>query len=109
MPSLHHQWTIKSKRFDKELVAGCRLAAERQGMAMGDWCVEALREAVRVTLTGPGAGSPPARLEDVAGTLAEMITTMAETQEQRLAQIGRDQAIRLDAIRRETKRGRWRR
>jgi hypothetical protein len=36
MPSLSHQWTIKSRRFAKELVTGCRLAAERQGMAMGD-------------------------------------------------------------------------
>jgi DNA anti-recombination protein RmuC len=45
----------------------------------------------------------------VAGTLAAMITTMAATQEQRLAQIGREQATRLEAIRRETKGGRWRR
>jgi hypothetical protein len=46
----------------------------------------------------------------VADTLAEMITAMAatltQTQEQRLVQIGREQ---FDAIRREAKRGRWRR
>ena len=78
MPSLSHQWTIKSRRFDKELVTGCRLAAERQGMAMGDWCVEALREAARVTLTGPGAASPPARLEDVADVLSARLAEAVE-------------------------------
>ena len=85
MPSLSHQWTIKSRRFDKELVTGCRLAAERQGMAMGDWCVEALREAARVTLTGPGSAPPPARLEDVADVLSVRLAMaeqrMAETVE----------------------------
>ena len=69
-PALRNQWTVKSKRIDQELVTGCRLAAERQGMAMSDWCVETLREAARVTLTGPGAASPPARLEDVADVLS---------------------------------------
>ena len=107
MPSLSHQWTLKSKRFDKELVAGCRLAAERQGMAMGDWCVETLRERSQAILKGDEAPAhPPARLEDVAGTLAELVKGMTATQEQRLAQIGREQ---LEAIRREAKRGRWRR
>src|SRR5215208_3747311 len=43
-----------------------------------------------------------ARPEDVAGTLAEMTTTMAAMQEQRLAQIERDQAVRLDALQRST-------
>ena len=51
MPSLSHQWTIKSKRFDKELVTGCRLAAERQGMAMGDWCVNLTVSEIMLLMT----------------------------------------------------------
>ena len=69
-PALRNQWTIKSKRIDQELMNGCKMAADRQGMAMGDWCVETLREASRVTLTGPGAASLPAQLEDVADVLS---------------------------------------
>ena len=77
-PTLRHQWTIKSKRFDQELVTGCRLAAERQGMAMGDWCVETLREAARLTLSGPGAASLPAKLEDVADVLSARLALAVE-------------------------------
>jgi hypothetical protein len=51
-------------------------------MAMGDWCVETLREASRVTLTGPGAASPPARLEDVA----DVLTARLALAEQRMAE-----------------------
>jgi hypothetical protein len=74
-----------------------------------------LREWAQAILKGDEAPAhpPPARLEDVTGTLADMITTMAstltQTQIERRAQIERDQAARLDAIRRETRRGRWRR
>jgi hypothetical protein len=87
MPSLSHQWTIKSKRFDKELVTGCRLAAEKQGMAMGDWCVETLRERAQAILKGDEAPAhpPPARLEDVADVLSARLALaeqrMAETVE----------------------------
>jgi hypothetical protein len=86
MPSLSHQWTIKSRRFDKELVAGCRLAAERQGMAMGDWCVDTLRERSQQILKDEApAHPPPARLEDVADVLSARLALaeqrMAETVE----------------------------
>jgi hypothetical protein len=47
-------------------------------MAMGDWCVETLREAARVTLTGPGSASPPARLEDVANMLSARLAEAVE-------------------------------
>jgi hypothetical protein len=92
-PTLRNQWTIKSKRIDQELVNGCRMAAERQGMAMGDWCIEILREGVRNTLTGSGDerptnAAPPARLEDVADALtarmAEAFTTLAQQQNERM-------------------------
>ena len=79
MPSLSHQWTIKSKRFDKELVTGCRLAAERQGMAMGDWCVETLRERSQAILRDEApAHPPPARLEDVADVLSARLALAVE-------------------------------
>ena len=77
------QWTIKSKRIDAELQNGCRMAAERQGMAMGDWCVEALRAASRAVLTGDDGGAaartPPARLEDVAASLTTPMDAMFGT------------------------------
>ena len=78
-------------------------------MAMGDWCVETLRERSQAILKGDEAPAhpPPARIATIE--LAEMITSMTATQEQRLAQIEQDQAVRLEAIRREAKRGRWRR
>jgi hypothetical protein len=51
------QWTIKSKRLDAELQNACRMASERQGMPLGDWCAETLREGAREVLTGE-AGPP---------------------------------------------------
>jgi hypothetical protein len=73
-------------------------------------CVETLRERSQAILKDEApAHPPPAKLEDVAGTLAELVRGMAQTQEQRLVQIEQDQAARLEAIRRETRRGRWRR
>src|SRR5687767_7201844 len=91
-PALRNQWTIKSKRIDQELMNGCKMAADRQGMAMGDWCVEVLREGVRKTLTSSADDGqktpPPARLEDVADVLtarmAEAFGTLAQQQSERL-------------------------
>jgi DNA anti-recombination protein RmuC len=107
------QWTLKAREFDAEFMNLVRMAAARQGQTITAFVADTLRERAQQIMKGDDGGTPrntpPARLEDVAGTLAEMITTMAETQEQRLAQIEQDQAARLDAIRRETRRGRWRR
>jgi hypothetical protein len=104
------QWTIKSKRIDPELQNACRMAAERQGMAMGDWCVETLRAGAVAVLKGDDggtpAGTPPARLEDVAAELTakvdQMFGTLAERQAETLARFQTEQERRL-------RRSRWRR
>ena len=111
------QWTLKAREFDAEFMNLVRMAAARQGQTITSFVADTLRERAQQIMKGDDAATPrntpPARLEDVAGTLADMITTMAstltQTQDERLAQIEREQAIRLDAIRRETRRGRWRR
>lgn len=68
------QWTIKSRRLDAELQNACRLAAGRQGMAVGDWIAESLRTAALGVLTNDdgtprGTPPPPVRLEDVRDEL----------------------------------------
>jgi hypothetical protein len=110
------QWTLKGP-FDAEFMALVKKASERQGQTIVAFGADTLRERSQAILKGDDNGTPrntpPARLEDVAGTLADMITnmtsTLTQTQEERLAQIEREQAARLDAIRRETRRSRWRR
>jgi hypothetical protein len=90
-PALRNQWTIKSKRIDQELLTGCKMAADRQGMAMGDWCVEVLREGVRKTLTNSGddspKASPPARLEDVAATILSAFEQHRMAVDQRIGEL----------------------
>ena len=90
-PALRNQWTIKSKRIDQELMNGCKMAADRQGMAMGDWCVEVLREGVRKTLTNSGddspKASPPARLEDVAATILSAFEQHRVAVDQRIGEL----------------------
>jgi hypothetical protein len=90
-PALRNQWTIKSKRIDQELLNGCKMAADRQGMAMGDWCVEILREGVRKTLTNSGddspKASPPARLEDVAATILSAFEQHRVAVDQRIGEL----------------------
>lgn len=100
------QWTIKSRRVDAELQNACRMAAERQGMSLGDWCAESLLAAAHAILKADGGGTPgstpPARIEDVAADLTarmgEMFGTLAQQQTERLARIER-----------AGRRGRWRR
>ena len=107
------QWTIKSRRVDTELENVCRMAAERQGMSLGDWCAESLLAAAHAILKADGGGTPgstpPARLEDVAADLTarvgEMFGTLAERQAAALARFECEQAERLARMRR----GRWRR
>jgi hypothetical protein len=90
-PALRNQWTIKSKRIDQELMNGCKMAADRQGMAMGDWCVEILREGVRKTLSNSTedtpAASPPARLEDVAATILSAFEQHRAAVDQRIGEL----------------------
>jgi hypothetical protein len=90
-PALRNQWTIKSKRIDQELLTGCKMAADRQGMAMGDWCVEILRDGVRKTLTNSGddspKASPPARLEDVAATILSAFEQHRGAVDQRIGEL----------------------
>ena len=79
------------------------------GQTLTAFVADTLRQRATEVLKGedtPPAHPAPVRLEDVTTELAEMVRGMAATQEQRLAQIGREQ---LEAIRREAKRGRWRR
>ncbi len=85
------QWTLKSKRLDAELQNACRMAAERQGMPVGDWCAETLREGAREVLTGdrPPSPPPPARLEDVRDALlGEVERRMVELVERLAPQAG---------------------
>ena len=90
-PTLRNQWTIKSKRIDQELMNGCKMAADRQGMAMGDWCVEILREGARKTLTNSGNDSSkaslPTRLEDVAATILSAFEQHRMAVDQRIGEL----------------------
>ena len=111
------QWTIKHADVGPEFQNLVRMAAERQGMTVGAFTVETLRERAQAILKGDGEGTPqrtpPARLEDVADALTtrmgEMFATLARQQDDRLAALERQQAERLAAMEREARRGRWRR
>jgi hypothetical protein len=94
------RWTIKHADLGPEFMALVKKAAERQGQTVGSFVLDTLRERAHQILKGDEAPAHlPARLETTE--LAELVRGMA--------QIGREQAVRLDAIRRETRRGRWRR
>src|SRR4051812_18848102 len=64
------QWTIKHADVGPEFQTLVRMAAERQGMTVGGFVVEILRERATALLKGDGEGTPqrgtpPARIEDV--------------------------------------------
>src|SRR3954462_324811 len=59
------QWTLKSKLLDPETLNAMRLAADKAGMALGDWAATKLREAALAELGRPvEKPQPPARVED---------------------------------------------
>jgi Protein of unknown function (DUF1778) len=98
-------WTLKGHEFDPEFMAAVRMAAAAQGQTLTAFVADTLRQRATEVLKGedaPPAHPTPIRLEDVTTELAELVRGMAET-------LTREQATRLEAIRRETKRGRWRR
>jgi hypothetical protein len=102
------RWTLKHADLGPDFMALVKKAVLRQGQTVGSFVLDTLRERSQAILKDEApTHPPPARIETTE--LAELVRGMAQTQEQRLAQIGREQATRLDAIRRETKRGRWRR
>ena len=99
------QWTLKAREFDAEFMNLVRLAAARQGQTITAFVADTLRQRATEVLKGedaPPAHPAPVRLEDVTTELAELVRGMAET-------LTREQATRLDAIRRATRRSRWRR
>ena len=124
------QWTIKHGEIGPEFQTLVRKAAERQGMTVGAFVVETLRERATGILKGEEGtprSTPPARIEDVADALSARLAEMGE----RLAtaQAERDWATteRMERLEREmaeqrarmerqwadeqraARRGRWRR
>ena len=123
-PKTRGQMAIKSKRLDAEWQLLVKKAAERAGMGIGDFIVEAARARAQAVLKsepedGIPAGNPPARLEDVAGALTGAVTKLAdelrrehdasaERQAQALATLHQEQAEALSRLERQARRGRWR-
>ena len=106
------RWTIKHADLGPEFMALVKKAALRQGQTVGSFVLDTLRERSQAILKDEApTHPPPARIATIE--LAEMITsmtaTLTQTQEQRLAQLSREQATRLEAIRRATRRSRWQR
>jgi uncharacterized protein (DUF1778 family) len=117
------QWTIKHADVGPEFQNLVRMAAERQGMTLGAFVVETLRERATAILKGQEGTpqrTPPARLEDVADVLAEAVKkavadelrrehdASAERQAQALATLHQEQAEALSRLERQARRGRWR-
>ena len=110
------QWTLKHADIGPEFQNLVRMAAERQGMTVGAFVVETLREAATAIVKGEAGtprGTPPAKLEDVADALAarftEHVGRLAEEQREALGRFEREQVERLAELQRQGRRGRWRR
>jgi hypothetical protein len=123
-PKTRGQMAIKSKRLDADWQLLVKKAAERAGMGIGDFIVEAARARAQAVLKsepedGIPAGNPPARLEDVAGALTGAVEKLgaelrrehdatAERQAQALDALRQEQAAALAKLERQARRGRWR-
>jgi hypothetical protein len=88
-PKTRGQMAIKSRRLTPEWQARVKKAAERAGMGIGDFIVEASDARALAILKnqpeeGIPAGTPPARLEDVVdriAVLADAVAQLAQGQE----------------------------
>ena len=108
------QMAIKSRRLDAEWQALVRKAAERSGLGVGDFIVEACRARALAVLKGEPeegipSGIPPARQEDMRDLIREMLAELRQEQAaavERLAQEQRDAVARLE---RQSRKGLWRR
>lgn len=105
------QWTIKHADLGPEFQTRVRKAAERQGMTVGAFVVETLRERATAILKKEGEdgtpqSTPPARLEDVADVLSQRLEQAMAAAAERLA---REQAHAFAKIEEQARRGRWRR
>jgi hypothetical protein len=123
-PKTRGQMAIKSKRLDADWQLLVKKAAERAGMGIGDFIVEAARARAQAVLKsepedGIPAGNPPARLEDVAGALTGAVEKLgaelrrehdatAERQAEALDALRHEQAAALAKLERQARRGRWR-
>jgi hypothetical protein len=122
-PKTRGQMAIKSKRLDADWQLLVKKAAERAGMGIGDFIVEAARARALAVLKnepedGIPAGSPPARLEDVADALSKAVEKLADEQAQALEAVRQqgealerralEQSATLAALQRVSRRGRWR-
>jgi hypothetical protein len=91
-PDTRIQWTLKGP-FDSEFMALVKKAAERQGQTIVAFVADTLRDRSQAILKGDDGdtprNTPPARLEDVSGTLAELLTMAKEEREARQAQAER--------------------
>jgi uncharacterized protein (DUF1778 family) len=96
------QWTLKGYEFDAEFMNLIRMAAGRQGQTLAAFVADTLRERATAILKAQEdvtpLGTPPVRVEDAVAELRESVT-----------ELGRRQAEELAAMRREARRGRWRR
>jgi hypothetical protein len=91
-PDTRIQWTLKGP-FDTEFMALVKKAAERQGQTIVAYVADTLRDRSQAILKGDDGdtprNTPPARLEDVSGTLAELLAMAKEEREARQAQAER--------------------
>jgi uncharacterized protein (DUF1778 family) len=106
------QVTIKGREVTDEWETLIRTAASRSGLTAADFIVSYTTAAAQSVLKGASAvpAAVPARLEDVADRLAaqmqEQLALQAAEQETRLQAALAEQVA---ALRRENRRGRWRR
>ena len=83
------QWTIKHADVGPEFQQLVRVAAERQGMTVGAFVVETLRERAQTIIKGNEGTpprTPPARLEDVADSLLAAVEQRLTAMEERMAE-----------------------
>lgn len=110
------QWTIKHADIGPEFQNLVRMAADRQGMTVGAFVVETLRERATGIIKGEEGtphGTPPARLEDVADVLSarltEVVDRLRQEQTEIISRLERDLSERRTEEQRLVRRGRWRR
>ena len=106
------QIALKGHRIDDEWEALIKAAAGKNGQTFADFVVDVTRHAAQAIMKGEPAlpaALPAPRLEDVAASLVARMADMAAEQRAATEQLRLEQAERMAALERQTRRARWRR
>jgi len=106
------QVSLKGHSITNEWEQLVKTAAGRNGQTVADFVVDVTRDAAQAILKGEAAvpAALPARPEELVDRLAEAMARRADEQAAQLAeQMRRVQSDALSELRREARRGRWRR